>query len=423
MFTRLDEQKNKNIEGTGLGIAISQSLLTLMNSNLNVESVYGEGSTFWFELVQKVIDETPIGEFVEQKVQLKDKQVKNNFIATKANVLFVDDVELNLKVAQGLLKPLGMNITFANSGQEAIELCEKQDFDIVFMDHMMPGMDGIVATSQIRKISDYYSKAPIIALTANAVMGAKEMFLESGLDDFISKPIDIAQVYKVIEKYLPEEKIEYIDGSDYSVDIDEVPEIEGLDSQKAVNILGSKKVYMQTLKKFYDLIDERIFNIEECEEANDLESYRVNISDLKSFLRTVGADDLADDAMYLEQCCKEMNIFELKNKSPELINNIKELKAKLSLVFDDVKEETEIKKEVVNVETIDSIKELLRNKLRELEKCLDSFNLDLAEVILRELEHHDLSLYKAEYDHICQAIKTVDFAEAKTSIITLMAKL
>lgn len=210
-FQRVDEKKNRNIEGTGLGLSITIKLLQLMDSKLELKSVYGEGSEFYFDLNQKIIDKTPIGDY---NINLSNISVQStideygSFTAPEATVLVVDDNEMNLKVVKGLLRQTQIKIVTALSGMESIELVKTHKFDVILMDHMMPEMDGIKAVSILNQMEDNKSKdAPIIALTANAIIGAKEMFLENGFSDFLSKPVKGIDLEKMLYKYLPKEYI------------------------------------------------------------------------------------------------------------------------------------------------------------------------------------------------------------------------
>jgi len=209
-FKRVDIEKNRNIEGSGLGLSITNKLLNLMGSELKVKSEYGKGSVFYFEIKHRIMDPTPIGNFNETAAISKKPKSKEStlFTAPAANILIVDDNKINLKVASGLLKRSKVLITTAQSGPESIELVKNNKFDIIFMDHMMPDMDGVEAVSIIQGLEDNMSReAVIIALTANAISGAKEMFLENGFDDFIAKPIEVKELEAKLLKYLPEEKV------------------------------------------------------------------------------------------------------------------------------------------------------------------------------------------------------------------------
>jgi CheY-like chemotaxis protein len=209
-FQRLDEQHNRGIEGTGLGLAITHKYIELMGSCLRLNSKYGEGSEFWFDLDQGIVDPEPIGDFEKNRKSFHRSVdvYSEGFEAPDAHILVVDDVKLNLVVIKGLLKNSGMNIDTAESGAEAIEKMRTNKYDIVFLDHMMPEMDGMETLTRI--ISDPEidkASTPIIALTANAISGVEKMYREHGFDDYLSKPIDPEILEKMLIKYLPDDLI------------------------------------------------------------------------------------------------------------------------------------------------------------------------------------------------------------------------
>ncbi|MCR5148579.1 MAG: response regulator [Eubacterium sp.] len=213
-FQRLDERRNKNIEGTGLGMSIVAGLLSMMDSSLNVESVYGEGSTFYFRLKQKVIDGSGIGEYVRGAASPQDKKTQSgNLRLRNAAILVVDDNDMNLKVAKGLMKKLTAVPDLASSGEICIEMMNEKHYDIVLMDHMMPVMDGIETLKKLKGAGMIPKDTAVIALTANAIVGARETYIEQGFTDYLSKPIDPAQLEKILTKYLPEDKYYYEDES------------------------------------------------------------------------------------------------------------------------------------------------------------------------------------------------------------------
>ena len=210
-FNQVDTRKNRNIQGTGLGLAISKHLAELMGGTITVDSVYGQGSTFYIQIVQKVNNYQAIGEKVAEALQnrqynsvMNQKQIEI-IPRPDAKILIVDDVKVNLMVAKGMMKKYGMQIDLAMSGKEAIEMVQKKDYDIIFMDHMMPEMDGIDTTKNIRALGEQYQKLVIVALTANAVGEAKEMFLEQGLQDFLAKPIEAKELDEVLNRWLSPE--------------------------------------------------------------------------------------------------------------------------------------------------------------------------------------------------------------------------
>ncbi|MDR1312856.1 MAG: transporter substrate-binding domain-containing protein [Deltaproteobacteria bacterium] len=203
-FTRLDERLNIGVEGTGLGLAIAKKLSRAMGGDIVCESVYGEGSTFRAGIFQKVADWTPMGQLSDSRGPSRGAP-SATFSAPGAEVLVVDDYASNLMVAEGLLLPYGMRLSFASGGLEAVGLARERDFDLVLMDHMMPEMDGIEAMKAIRAL-DGCRDVPVVALTANAVAGMREMYLESGFDDYLTKPIDPARLDRLLARWIPHSK-------------------------------------------------------------------------------------------------------------------------------------------------------------------------------------------------------------------------
>lgn len=204
VFARIDEKRNSNVEGTGLGLSIARNLCRAMAGDITAESKYGEGSTFTATLIQTVTDWKPTGDVSALSAARTGIQ-HVTFTAPSAKVLVVDDVPTNLLVARGLLSPYEMVVDTCESGKEAIELIKSNKYDMVLMDHMMPDMDGIEATSLIREMKEG-REVPIIALTANAVAGMQETFLQSGMKDFLSKPIDVSKLDEMLSKWIPKEK-------------------------------------------------------------------------------------------------------------------------------------------------------------------------------------------------------------------------
>jgi CheY-like chemotaxis protein len=194
-FEQLDTRKNRNIIGTGLGLAISYNLCKLMGGDMWLESKYGEGSTFSVELPYV------LAENAEETAAAPPDE----FLAPDARVMVVDDIDVNLAVVEAMLGVFGIPADLADGGAKAVQYAREKRYDVIFMDHMMPGMDGIEATRLIRANEE--ERVPIIALTANAIQGMQEMFLENGFDDFLSKPMDINSLNLCLRKWLPAEKI------------------------------------------------------------------------------------------------------------------------------------------------------------------------------------------------------------------------
>lgn len=203
-YERIEEERNRNVEGTGLGMSIAMQFLKLMDSNLLVESRYGFGSTFTFRIKQEVVDCTPIGDFNEKFTQRRKKYKQENTIkAEGSKVLLVDDNSINRRVFAALLKNTNISVVEASSGEECLKYAKSEKFDMIFLDHMMPGMDGI-ETLKALKMSENKENlsTPVIALTANAIEGAKEYYVGEGFDDYLSKPIEREKLKSLIEKYI-----------------------------------------------------------------------------------------------------------------------------------------------------------------------------------------------------------------------------
>ena len=207
-FARLDEGKNKNIEGTGLGLPITQQLVTMMNGMIKVSSEYGKGSVFTVKIPQKVIGDKTLGDF---SAKLKEhanvvKTTERSFKAPGKRALVVDDTKINIMVLKGLLRSTEMTVDSAMSGPEGIEMTKKTKYDIIFMDHKMPGMDGIEAFHRIRDDGDNINHdTPVIVLTANAIVGARESYLEEGFAEYLTKPVEHKELFTVTEKLLEED--------------------------------------------------------------------------------------------------------------------------------------------------------------------------------------------------------------------------
>lgn len=208
-FERIDEEKNRDIEGTGLGMNISLQLLKLMNTDLRVESVYGEGSRFFFALRQRIVDAEPIGNFQERARQAaREHTYRASFTSPEGEILLVDDNRVNRRVFCGLLKQTKVQITDVGSGRECLDHIRQKHYDLIFLDHMMPEMDGIETMRHMKEMEDNLCKdTPVIMLTANAIMGAKEQYLAAGFDDFLAKPIDQVKLERLMMHWMPQEKI------------------------------------------------------------------------------------------------------------------------------------------------------------------------------------------------------------------------
>ncbi|MCM1468546.1 MAG: ATP-binding protein, partial [Alistipes sp.] len=260
-FERIEEDKNRNVEGTGLGMKIVVDLLDMMESSLKVESEYGKGTSFSFTLYQSVTDRQPIGNFEERSENLYQEETYTaSFLAPEAKVLVVDDNEINRRVFKGLLKQTLVQITEASSGFECMELIQEERFDIIFMDHMMPELDGIETLHRMGKLADNKCVGvPVIILTANAVVGAKEKYLEEGFDDYLSKPVQGTKLENMLKRYLPKElyrlnpALADLQGTDDAAETaGEIPEMQEFDVNYAKLFFENDDLLLMTMQDVYN---------------------------------------------------------------------------------------------------------------------------------------------------------------------------
>jgi len=416
-YMQVDLDKNRGIEGVGLGLAITWNIVKAMGGEIKVNSEYGKGSIFTVSIPQKISSSEPLasvnnpdkirvivyerrelfansiafsidnlgvhctlvssnselhdelsakkynfifisfslyennkdtitrlgkqakvvllaefGETTNEKISTiampvysssianilngvsenfnlsENEETIGRFIAPEAIVLIVDDINTNLKVAQGLMAPYKIQVDLCRSGREAIQAVTDIRYDLIFMDQKMPNMDGIEATALIREKGNedpYYKNVPIVALTANAVSGAKETFLKSGFNDYLSKPIDTVRLNVILERWIPKEKKKHSEDDNKAETKEEISgkiEIEGLNTEKGIFFSGgTERVYLETLEIFYKDGVEKIESIKECLNNNDLNLYTIHVHALKTASANVGADELSKAAALLEQ--------------------------------------------------------------------------------------------------------------------------
>lgn len=341
-FQQVDTKKNREIEGTGLGLSITKNLVDLMNGTITVDSEYGKGSVFTVVLQQKIEDSSHIS--VEAaKAAPTGEEKKTVLYAPDAKVLIVDDNKVNLKVTAQLLSQYGIKCSTADSGKKAVTMVRSGYYDLVFMDHMMPELDGVDTTKIIRSQGDAYSKElPIIALTANAVSGAKEMFLESGLNDFISKPIQLPQLEKILAKWLPAKLVSYVDAKKPAAHYDDSLELLGIiddapgtetDSGQADDFLipnvdvkaglelcgGNPDAYIAIIKTFMETAEESILRIENFAQNRNYKDYTTEVHGLKSSSLAIGAKELSEMAKQLEMAGRREDYKQIMYETPTLI--------------------------------------------------------------------------------------------------------
>lgn len=312
-FERFDVSRNRHIEGTGLGMNIAQQFLKLMGSELRIESEYEKGTEFSFELQQQIMNETPIGDFKERLSGANsDTAQRSNFTAPQVKVLVVDDNRVNLKVFKALLKETQMQITEAESGKECLACLEKQFFDMVFLDHMMPEMDGI-ETFRIMNERKLCEHIPVVMLTANAIVGDREKYLAEGFDDFLTKPIIPEKLERILLRHLPKDKVQEVkmENNEQKEDVNPDKVLEVLskklpefDIQTALACCGGEAAfYIELMQDFTQLpIKEELAQFME---SGNQKSYHVKIHGFKNSAYLVGAMSLGDLSLEMEKMSAE----------------------------------------------------------------------------------------------------------------------
>ena len=356
-FQRLEAEKNRNIEGTGLGISIVQKLLDMMGSKLEVESVYGKGSTFSFKLTQRIIDKTPIGDYDEQKKNRLEKSGAKKFLTAEgARVLAVDDNDMNLKVISGLLKRNKIVPDLAESGMQGIELVKKNFYHIIFLDNMMPVMNGIETLKKMRAEKILSNKTRVIMLTASAIAGMREFYLREGFDDYLSKPIEVSELEGMLERHLPAELIKFeeetkkisepekiqaveeVAAVEESVDTDTFSDAERKKFSAAcpdINLevglkycMDSKSFFEQMLTTFAD--DKKADKLQEKFDSGDWKGYQILVHALKSTSLSIGAENLSEAAKKLEMAAKNNSTEEIQSNHAGLMAGYKKVREEIT---------------------------------------------------------------------------------------------
>lgn len=313
-FTRLEEHKNRNIEGTGLGLSLTKRLVDMMHGEVLVESQYGEGSTFTAIIPQKVICEDGIGDM---------KQIFENYELSAGammpvpqfagvHILVVDDMEMNRIVAKEMLLQTGAIVDVAGSGEEGLTLMKEQHYDLIFMDQMMPDMDGIATFAEMKRMNHQNKTTPIIAMTANAVKGAKEMYLQHGFADYISKPIFEEKMWKILERFLVDKQTEAVEKKNSDGGADENKKslqerFPYLDTKQGMSVcMGDEAFYFKILKVY--LKDEMVDTLQQDYEAGDWAQYQIHVHGLKNMSANIGAMELSEQFKGLEYAIKNHDI-------------------------------------------------------------------------------------------------------------------
>ncbi|MBE5846945.1 MAG: response regulator [Lachnospiraceae bacterium] len=389
-FERIEEERNRNIEGTGLGMSITKRLLEMMDSQLEVESIYKLGSKFSFRLRQQVVKWEPIGDYeAAYKASLQfNKKYHEKFRAPDAHILVVDDTPENLVVFRSLLKKTRVMIDTADSGEEGLERMHERKYDIIFLDHMMPVKDGIETLHELRaRKDDPNLETPAICLTANAISGAKAQYLAAGFDDYLSKPIDPDKLEDMLLTYLPEEKIESADddgSSEETAAAEETDakkwyeEISGIDAAAAMKNSGSEEALRSVMQTYYESYDARSEELRTYFDTEDWENYTIKVHALKSSSRLIGAMKLGKGAESLEMAGKDGDIEFIKANHATLMDAYRSVHEELSTIFESDRELPPIPEDV------------LADAYGGLSEFVQSKDYELAHMVLESVKEYSL---------------------------------
>lgn len=321
-FQRVDLKHTSTVEGTGLGLAITQSLLAAMGGEIHAESTYGIGSVFTATLPQRVESPEPIGS-VRGKLEKSVEDARTYralFQAPDAHILIVDDTRMNLTVAMGLLKKTGVQIDTAMGGAEAVALAQNTPYDLILMDQRMPGMDGTEALRRIRgQEGGKNTTTPIVCLTADAVIGAKERYLAEGFTDYLTKPIDSKALERMLTRYLPQDKVQFVehDGAGADEADGRTVRVHAADDYVSLRVAGvslqdglrycqdDEDLYRELLGEYAGSSPEKMRDLQRFFEKHDWDNYAILAHALKSTSKTIGADALSQVAARAEQAAKE----------------------------------------------------------------------------------------------------------------------
>ena len=433
-FDRLDQVRNKAVKGTGLGLSITKQLLESMGSVLEVESEYEKGSDFHFSLLQKVEKWEEIGDLSEAFKKYvphgEAAQKDDDFYAPKASILVTDDTESNLLVVTRLLKRTGIQIDTADSGASTLNMVKKKKYDLIYLDHMMPEMDGIETLHAMESLEgNMNTETPVIVLTANAVAGSREMYMKEGFTDYMTKPVSYRMLRESLLRYLPADKIEKREACPDDTETESaatpIPDIEGIDVSEGIKNTGDAETLLEVIKRFAEGIDDNADRIERELSEQDIKDYTVHVHALKSSSRLIGALELSEMALELEKAgnaylkseaegdetAANEALSKISQETPELLSLYRSFSEKLAGICDPGTGEageklTEITEEELN--------EML-NAIREF---AEAFDMDTADSVMAQLEDCSVPDDKKEMvSSLKKAVRNVD----RDAILSLLA--
>ncbi len=323
-----------------------------------------------------------------------------DFIAPDAEILIVDDNAINLTVAEGLLRPLQMKIETAASGKETIDKISTKKYDLIFMDHMMPEIDGVETTHIIRRFHEEYSEVPIIALTANAVDGTRQMFIEEGMNDFVPKPIEIKTITSKLYYWLPKEKIKRVYKKKEEEEKEKI-EIEGLDTEEALRLLGDEALFWSVLKDYYKVIERKTKIIKEYEEKEQWHEYTIEVHALKSASRQIGAMELAKKAEAMEAAGNARNGELIHQCTDEMLLQYQHYYQVLQPYF--------VEKKLPEGTKIPITFEVLSECFEHMKDAMEELDMDRMEKVIQEMEQYSYTDWQKEmFEQLREAVDNID---------------
>ncbi|MCR5481236.1 MAG: response regulator [Clostridia bacterium] len=400
-----------------IGMHISRHLIALMGGELKYNGENGTGSEYYFEVRQEVRDWEPVGDvddYIQRGISTQNADSKL-FIAPNASILAVDDVELNLVVLEGLLKTTQASVDIAMSGAEAVEKCKQKKYDLIFMDHMMPEMDGVEALSRIKSDSDSLnSGTPCIVITANATVDSREIYIQDGFAEYIAKPVMPDKLEAVVRAYLPENLVESVESVEDDAEKDGllaalrmIPE---LDVERGIKVCGGKVIYKQVIKEFMYTAMSRNRQIETCFESGEIPEFQNHVHVLKNSLRLIGAMRIYEIVTKIEEIGIRNDpdaIDEMEKVVMTIPTMCEELVIKLNEVFEQKEED-----EKPQIE-----KEVLSHALAKILEGIEDFDFDVAVSVIADLEKYSMpDNFRTTYDKLKKYIAEV----AVDDIITLL---
>ena len=416
-FERIEENRNKNIEGTGLGMSITKNLLALMNSHLEVSSIYGQGSDFAFTILQPVRSTDLMGDYRDHCMSDEDAKADHEYFhAPDARILVVDDVEMNLLVVRNLLKRIRIGIDTADSGRAAIEMCKEKTYDIIFLDSMMPQMNGEETLHHIKEECPENEATPVIMLTAHAIKGAREEYLEKGFDNYLSKPVDGRKLEAMIQNYLPDDKIILWDGTEEIITDEEeaaglvseeererdskilqsIAGISQIDLDKGIETAGGEDSYLVIARNFYDTAPSRINMLKDYYADRDVQNYTIQVHALKSTARLIGAYELSERAWELEQAGRATDWETIDAGTEKVIASYEELHRE----FDNVYGAGEDAGAADDRELMDE--DELKSNLSDMRELLDAFDFETAKELFESLGDYKMP---KDFEPVAAAIR------------------